>query len=166
MYTGAVQRITPFVYPHKSGTLLEGLWPELCHLQKLLTALKAPVFLPVSHDIFRKRPRNAGNIRKQRCRCRVQVHAHPVHTVFHHTAQSFAQPLLVHIMLVLPHPDGLRIYFNQLCQRILKPPRYGYCAPLSHIEFRKFLRRQLACRVDRCTRLIDDHILHLFRNLL
>ena len=55
----------------------------------------------------------------------VQIHAYIVDAVLHHAAQSFIQPLFGHVVLILPHADGLGIDFYQLRQRVLKPAGDG-----------------------------------------
>ena len=44
----------------------------------------------------------------------VQIHAHGIDAVLHHAVQRLSQALLRHIVLILPHTDGLGIDLDQL----------------------------------------------------
>ena len=69
-------------------------------------------------------------------------------------------------MLVLTNTDRLRCNLDKLCKRILKTSCDRSRTSLSNIKIRKFLCRQFACGIYRCTGLIGDHILYLLRNFL
>ena len=73
---------------------------------------------------------------------------------------------LVHIMLILPDTDGLRIDLYKLRKRILETSRDGDGASLSHVEFREFLCSELAGRIYGSSCLIYDHVLDVFRDFL
>src|SRR5699024_11901335 len=68
--------------------------------------------------------------------------------------QGFSQFLLIHIVLVLSHANGLRINLHKLCQRILYTSRDGRSTSLSHVEIRKLFRSQFARGIHRSTCLI------------
>ncbi len=54
------------------------------------------------------------------------------------TASSDArQAVLVHVMLVLAHADGLGVDLHQLRQRILQAPRDRHRAAQRHVEVRE-----------------------------
>ena len=160
MHACGIQWVIAVLDTHKARTLFKGFRPQLGHFQKLPAVGKPAVCLPVIHDIFRNGLCNAGNIGKQRRRCGIQIHAHPVHTVFHHTAQRFAQLFLVHIMLVLAHTDGFGINLHQFCQGILEPSCDGRGTSLAYVKFRKLFCGQLAGRIHGSPGFIHNHILY------
>ena len=64
-----------------------------------------------------------------------------------------------HVVLILPHADGLGVDLHQLRQRVLQPPRDGHGASAGSRRYsRELLRGELACGVDRRARLADHHI--------
>ena len=73
---------------------------------------------------------------------------------------------LVHIMLILADTDGLRIDLYKLRKRVLETACDGDGTSLSHVEFREFLCGKLAGRIYGSSRLIYDHVLDVFRDLL
>ena len=165
MHAGGVQRILPVLDAKEARALLKGLRPQLGHFQKLFPAGESAVGFSVLHDIFRDGLCDSRNIFQQRRGGRIQIHAHPVHAVLHHALQGLRQLLLVHVVLILAHADGLGIDLHQLRQRILQPSRDGSRASLSHVKIGKFLRGKLARGIDGSARFIYDHILHGGRKL-
>ncbi len=160
MYAGGIQGILPIQNPHKAGALFIGLGAEFGHFQKLLSVSKASIGLPVIHNVSGYGLVDTGYVFQQRYGGGVQVHAHFVHTVFHHPPQGFPQFFLIHVMLILPHADGLRINLHQFRQRVLEPAGNGCGAALAHVKIGKFLRGQLAGRIHGSAGLVDDHILY------
>ena len=158
MYARGIQRLFAVTDPQETGALLKCLGPEFRHLQQFLTVLKTAVGFAVFHDVLCQRLGDTGDIGKERCGCRIQIHTHTVYAALYNTGQRRIQFLLVHIVLVLPYADGLGIDLDQFCQRILQAARNGCCAALSHIKLRKLFRRQFASRIYGCSRFIHDHI--------
>ena len=166
MDAGVVQHVFAFRHPQKTGALDECLWPQLVDLFQLVPAGKGPVFLPVLDDVFRDCGAQAGDALQQGGGGGVQIHAYVVDAVLHHAAQGFIQPLFGHVVLILPHADGLGIDFYQLRQRVLKPAGDGDGAPQGQVELRKFLRRKLGGGIYRRAGLADHHIGAAFLVLL
>ena len=61
-------------------------------------------------------------------------------------------------MLILAHTDGLGVDFDQLSQRILKPPCDGNCTSQVHVKVRKFLCSQRGSGINGSASLIDNGI--------
>ena len=166
MYACRIKRIFAACDPGKAGALFKCFRSELRHLQKLPSAVKTTVFFSVCHDIFCNGLTDSGNILQKGGGSRVQIHAHFIYTVLYHSAKSFSQLLLVHIMLILSHANGFRIDLHKLCKRILKPSCNRSRASLPYIKIRKFLCGKLTCRIYRSSCLVGDHIGNLLRDLL
>ena len=162
MHCGGIQRFLAAGNSQKTGALLEGFRSQLRHLQEFLPVPEPAVGLPVFHDVGRNGAGDSGHVFQQGRGSGIQIHAHPVYAVFHHGVQGFPQLLLVHIMLVLTHADGFRIYFYQLRQRILKTAGDGCGTALAHIQVRIFFRGQLTGGVDGGSRLVDDDVPEFF----
>ena len=165
MYTGGVQRVLSPGDPHKARALLERLWSQLRHLEKITAAFKSAVLFPVNHDILRDHLADSGNIFQKRRGSSIQIHSHLIHTVLHHSGKGFSQLLLVHIMLILSHSYGTGIDLHQLRQRILQTSGNGSGASLPHVKIGELLCSQLTGGIHRGSRLIGDHIGNLFRDL-
>ena len=119
--------------------MLKGLVAQATHLQQLLAVGKSAVGVtPVNHGTGHM-PRQARDPRQQGLAGGVQVHAHRVHTVFHHGIQRARQFALVDVVLVLAHPNGLGLYLDQLGQRVLQPARDAGGATQAHIDVGHFL---------------------------
>ena len=73
---------------------------------------------------------------------------------------------LVHIMLILADTDGLRIDLYKLRKWVLETSCDGNSTSLTYIKFREFLCRKLTGRIYGSSRLVYDHILDVFRDLL
>ena len=69
---------------------------------------------------------------------------------------------LVHVVLVLPHADGLRIDLHQLRQRVLQPAGDGHRAAQRDVHVWELLGGQIRCRVHGGAGLADDHGDRLF----
>ena len=63
-------------------------------------------------------------------------------------------------MLILSDADGLRVNFDQLCERVFQPAGDGYRRAQIDIKIRKFLCGELGCGVNRSACLTDNHILN------
>ena len=51
-------------------------------------------------------------------------------------------------MLVLTYTDGFRVYFHQFSQRVHQSAGDGYSSAHCDVVFRKFITRNLGCRVN------------------
>ena len=154
-----VQRILAVRHPQESRALLKGLRPKLRHLFQRLPG-RNPVLLPIGNDVLRQRRPDPGHVAQQLRRGGGHFHAHLVHALLHDAVQRLRQLVLLQVVLILPHADGLRINLHQLRQRVLHPPCDGNGAPLRHVEVRKLLRRQLARGIDGSPGFAHDHVGH------
>ncbi len=118
-----VQRFLAIGDAQEAGALLEGLLAQPRHLEQILAALERAVVVAVAHDVLGHARRQPGHARQQRCRGGVDVHADCVHAVLHARVQRSRQAVLVDVVLVLAHADGLGLDLDQLRQRILQAPR-------------------------------------------
>src|ERR1039458_7733432 len=66
-------------------------------------------------------------------------------------------------MLVLSDTYRLRIYLHQLGKRVHQPPAYGRAASDGQVQIRKFLARNVGCRIDPRAAFIHHHDLNIFR---
>ena len=62
MHCCIVQRVLGSGHPQESGTLLECLRAQFCHLFQLLPVSERPVFRPVCHDVLGNGLVDAGNV--------------------------------------------------------------------------------------------------------
>ena len=70
---------------------------------------------------------------------------------------------MLHVVLVLPYADRLRVNLHELRERVLYAARNRGRTALSHIELRELLGRERTRGVDRSARLVRDHIGDLLR---
>ena len=63
-------------------------------------------------------------------------------------------------MLILSDTDGFGIDLYQLGKWILQTACDRSRTSLSHVKLRELFRCQLAGRINRCARFVDDHILN------
>ena len=165
MHACHIQRILSAPDPQESGTLLVSLRPQARNLQKLLSVRKCTVLIPPRNNGAGSLFRDPRDIFQQGIGCRIQIDTDLVDAALDNALQLLAQLLLVTVMLILADSDGLRVDLDQLCQRILQAARNRSCTSLPYIKLREFLRRQFAGGIDGSACLIDNHILHLLRNL-
>ena len=111
---GLVQRVFAAGDAQKSSRLLVGLGPQFGHRQQVPPLGKGAQLLPPGDDVLGHSGRNARNLCQQGGGGGVQIHPHGVDTVLHHPFQGLAQLLFGHVVLVLPHADGLGVDLHQL----------------------------------------------------
>ena len=155
---GVVQDTLALRHPQEAGALLKGLGPQLGDLQDLLAGGEWAVFLPVGHHVFRRGGVQPRHPLEQGGGGGVHVHAHGVDAVLHHAVQGLVQPLGGHVVLVLPHADGLGVNLHQLRQRVLEPPGDRHGGPQVHVVLGELLRRQGAGGVHAGPGLGHDHV--------
>ena len=160
---GVIQgRLAP-VDPQEPGALGKGSRAQPGHLQQLPTSGEPAVGVPPGHNVAGSGGSDPGHMAEQGGRRGVQVHSHMVHHPFHHPVQGAGQGFLVHIVLVLAHPDGLGIDLHQFRQRILDPPGHGYGTPDGHIVFRQFLLSQFGGGIDGSPGFIGNEIMDVLQ---
>ena len=157
VHRAGIQRMRTAPHAQEASRLLECLGAEPRHVLQLLAGREATLGVTRGDDRLRQRRSHAGDVRQQLRRGGVHFHAHAVHAAFHDVVQALAKLRLVHVVLILPHADGLGVDLHQLGQRILQAARDGDGAADRHVEIWKFLARDVARRVDRCAGLTHDH---------
>ena len=158
MHGGVVEHFLALGHAQKARALFERLGAELGHFQNLLARGEPAVLLSVLDDVggdARVQPRNA---RQKGRGSRIDVDADGVHAVFNDAVERFGEPLFGHIVLVLPHADGLGVDLDELRKRILQPPRDGDGGAQVDVVFGELRRRQLGRGIDGSARLVDDGI--------
>ena len=153
-----VEHVFALRYAQEARTLLKRPGTELGDLEKLSSRGKYAVFLAEGDDVFGDRAVQTGYPGKERRACGIEVDADRVDAVLHHAAETFVEPLLRHIVLVLSHADRLGVDLHKLRKRILQPARNGHGGAEVHVKLRKLLGGKLAGRVDGRTGFTDDHV--------
>ena len=134
MHAGRVERVVAAADAQEPGALLEGFRAKPRHTHELLPGAERAFGVAAGHDRSGQPGRDAGNPRQQRLRGGVQVHSDRVHAVLDHGVQRVRQLALGHVVLVLPHADGLGVDLDQFGQRVLQPPSDGHCAAERDVE--------------------------------
>ena len=143
-----VQRVRPLGNAQEAGTLLKSLCSHAGHLKEFTARSERTVLGTVVHDVLGQLRSQAGNVSEQVLACRVHIHTHQIHTVYHRLVKRLFQSSLVYVVLVLPHADGFRINLHQLGQRVHQPAPDGHSSPHRDIVIGKLLTRRLRRRVD------------------
>ena len=134
-----------------------GQGPHAGHPQQIGAILERAPRIALNDDLLGQGGPHPGHIPQQRPGSAVQVDAHPIHAGFDRFVQSLFEQTLLHIVLVLPHPDGFGIDFHQLRQGILPTARDGNGAPDGDIQIGELLPRQIGSGIDRSARFADHH---------
>ena len=121
--------------------MFKGLVAQTRYLFQIDTGDKGAVLFPVGDDVAGNGGIQAGNACQQRGAGSVHVYPHRVHTVFPHGVQRAGQFDLADVVLVLAHPDGFRVDFHQLGQRVLQTSGDGDCAAEGYVQIGEFAGR-------------------------
>src|SRR5438105_2138983 len=124
-------------------------WPKPWHLLERRAGAKRTARLTVADDAARQSVADAGNSRQQRRGCRVDVNAHGVDAILDYRIEGAREFLFAEIVLILAHADRSGINFDQLGERVLKPPGDRDRSAQGHVEVRQLLRAKSRSRVDR-----------------
>ena len=161
MYPGVVQRIVALRDFQKAGALLKGLGTHAAHLHQLLAAGDFPMLVTIGHNLFGQGAVDAGNVFQKGIGCGVEVHANIVYHGAHNLVQHLGEPLLVHVMLVEAHSDGLGVDFHQLRQGVLQAAADGDGSTDGQIQLREFFTGNVAGRIDGGSVLVHYGVQHL-----
>ena len=146
VHGGIVENVVPVRDAQKARALRERLLAQLGHVQDLFPVREPPVLLAVGDDIFRHARVQPRDIAQQGDARRVRVHADAVHAVLE-DARENRYTYSIHVVLVLPHTDGLGVDLDELRERVLQPARDGDGAALGDVKIGELLRGERACRV-------------------
>src|SRR6185437_870791 len=91
----------------------------------------------------------------------IDIDAYRIDTVLDDGIERPRELALIDVVLILPHPDRLRIDLDEHGQRILQAPRDGDSASQGHIESGQLAGCELRGRVDRRARLGHDDLRQL-----
>ena len=158
MHGGGVQGIRAVRNPQKARRLFKRLRPETRYFQQRLAISKSTVRVTVGDDRFRLRPGQARHAAQQRGGRRIQIHAHGVHAVFHHCVQFASQFRLVHIVLILPHADRLRVNLHQFRQGILQASGNRHRTAVTHVHPGEFGGCRRRSRIHTRPGFAHDHL--------
>ena len=140
---GSVERVTAAGDAEEPGALFEGLWPQAGHVFQAGPVGEHPIGVPVGDNVVGDGVGDAGNPSQEGHGGGVEVHPHGVHSVFDHGVQGFRQGGLVHVVLVLAHPNGLGVDLHQLGKGVLEAAGDRDRAPEGHIHVGEFGGRDL-----------------------
>ena len=153
-----VQRVPALRHAQEAGRLLVCLRSQPLDLQQIAALLEGAVLVAPGDDVLRQLGTDAGHVLEQSWRGGVSIHAHRVDCVFHHRVQRACQLLLVHVVLVQPDADALRVDLDQLGQRVLQAAGDADRAAHRHVQVGKLVARQPRRRVDAGPRFTHHHI--------
>ena len=157
MDRGIVQRVLASADPQKPRCLFEGLRPEFRDLAQAITALVRPMLVAVCDNALGQCRVHTRNVLQQFARRGIHVNTHEVHAAFHRFVEPLLEQLLVHVVLVLPHPYGFRIDLDELGERILQPTADADRAADRDVQVRKFFAREHARGIHRGPGLTHHH---------
>ena len=100
-----VQGIFAIADAQETCRLFEGFGAKFWDFEQGFAIAKGPILVAVGHDVIGDGGGNARHIGEQCRRGCIQIHSHIVDAAFHCFFELLLQPLLIHIMLVLPHAD-------------------------------------------------------------
>ena len=143
MNGGIVKRILGTWNPEEPRTLFEGFVAQTLHPRQFPPGPVRAMLCAVFHDIGGKSRAYAGDIAQEIRTCRIEIYTHTVDTALNRIVQSFLQEVLVHVMLVLPHPERLRVNLHQFGKGVHQTAAYRHCSPYGHILVREFCPRSL-----------------------
>ena len=97
----------------------------------------------ICYDILGERHAQATHIAEQIGTCCIDIDANVVDATHHCVVESMLEFGLVYIVLVLTHADTLRVYLDQLGQRVHEPSAYRHGASHCDILVGELLARYL-----------------------
>ena len=80
--------------------------------------------------------------------CRIDIHTHLVHTVLHGLVEALLEFLLIDILLILSHTDGIGIDLDKFGKRVHQSSSDRDGAAHGDILVGEFLTGNLAGRID------------------
>ena len=150
-----VERVLTAEDSQEADGLLVGLWAQTRDLPHGLAAGEGAIGLAVLDDLRDDLPVQPGDVGEDLGAGRVDVYPDGVDAVDHHVVQSLFELLLVHVVLVLSHTDGLRVYFDQLGHGVHQTAPDGHGAAHRDVVIGELAPRDLGGGVDGCAALVD-----------
>ena len=143
MHGAGVQWMGAIPNSQKPRRLLEGLGTQARDFLQGFPGSEGAVTVPVLHDSLGQPGTQARNVGEQLAAGGVQLHAHIVDATAHHIVQAFLEGLLVDIVLVLAHTDGLGVYLDQFGQGVHEAAADGNSPPDGNVLIGKLSPRHL-----------------------
>ncbi len=156
MHRGRVERIDATRDAQEARALFKGLGPQPRDVEQLPPRGERAVAVPMRDDHRGQSLTDPGHLAQQRDGRRVDIHADGVHAVLDHAVQTVRQQTLGDVVLVLAHPDRLRVDLHQLGQRVLQTAGDGDGPAQRDVQLRQLGRGIGGGRVHRCPGLADD----------
>ena len=153
-----VQGIGAVRNPQKPRSLFKGLRTQTRHLQQSLAVGKGTIGVAVGDDGFCLRTGETRHTTQQGGGRGIQIHAHGVHAVFHHSIQFASQFRLIHIVLILPHADRLRVNLHQFRQGILQASGNRHRTAVTHVHPGEFGGCRRRSRIHTRPGFAHDHL--------
>ena len=161
MHGTAVEGVAALAYTQETGTLLEGLVAQTLDLLQSLTVDKGAALVAVRHYLVGQCGTYAADVAEQLAAGGIQLYTNAVDAALNHIAKALGQHLLVHIVLILPHPDALWIDFNQLAEGVHQAAADADGTAHSDIVVGELATRHIAGTVHRGASLADTDGYHL-----
>jgi hypothetical protein len=108
-----VQGLVPVSDAKESSRLLERLGAKPGHFEEVTPRLKSAVSIPVLLDGFGQAGAQSGNVAQELGAGRIDLDTHPVHAANNYVVQLAVEEILVDVVLVLSHADGLGVNLDQ-----------------------------------------------------
>ena len=158
MHGGVVQNLLALGHAQKSRALLERLCTQLGHFEQLPARGERTVLFAVLDNVRRDARVKSRDPGKQGRGRGIQVDADRVDAVLDDAVQRLGEPLFGHVVLVLPHADGLGVDLDKFRERILQASCNGDGGAQVDVKIGEFRCRQGRRGIDRRARLIDDGV--------
>ena len=156
-----IQWIRSVSNPHEARRLFKGFRAKTTNLMKFDAGFEWSVGITMCNNMGRKFWTDTCNMRKQSRTGSVDIYTDAVDHALNHAVQRVCQSSLIHVMLVHAHTDGFGIDLDQLGQRILGAACNGYRTANRDIQIGEFRTGKCGCRVNGCSRFVDDQIFGL-----
>ena len=143
MHRAGVQGLGARSDAQKPGRLFKSPGSQARHLLQGVSGGKGAVAVPVRHDGVGQTGSQAGNVGQQLRAGGVQLHPHLVDATGHHIVQALLQSLLINVVLVLAHTDGLGVDLDQFGQGVHEPTTDGDRPTYGDVLIREFGSRRL-----------------------
>ena len=108
--------------------LLESLTADSRHILERRAGLERSVRLPVLGNRAGNTLRDTGNVAQHVRAGGVELHPDRVDAGDNRVGEARIEQFRIHVMLILPHSDGLRLYLHELRERVHEPAADGYRA--------------------------------------
>ncbi len=140
----------------EARALLEGLVAHAGDLAELGAGGYGALRLAVLHDLLRGAGVDAGHVLEEGVARGVQVDADVVDHRADDLVEAVGKALLVDVVLVEAHPDGLGVDLHELSEGVLEAAADRDGAADGQVELGELLAGGVARRVDRGPVLVDD----------